>query len=228
MASTTWFSGGPLATTFAIVQLSLSWLGATDALGQTPTTQRPGDRTLGAWVGISLHSPVGSHFGITPGREMLLLGLRAAYVLESRGPAALSFTGDLLPAVIVTDNPTYVVLEETTPYRVIHYKAVTGRAPVYGAGFSSGLELSSAMGKRVRAFGSGAAGMTFFTRDMPVPDASRFNISFEFGGGVQVGVGERGGLLLGYKFHHLSNAYSARFNPGLDGEVFYAGIVRRR
>jgi hypothetical protein len=28
---------------------------------------------------------------------------------------------------------------------------------------------------------------------------------------------------LGYKYHHLSNAYTAALNPGLDANVFYAG-----
>lgn len=38
----------------------------------------------------------------------------------------------------------------------------------------------------------------------------------------------RGSLLLGYKFHHLSNAWTAPRNPGLDGNVVCFGFVRER
>jgi hypothetical protein len=209
--------------TFALIALSSAGLGA-----QSAPAWRPGGRFLGAWLGASLHSPVGTHLGGTPGRELFLLGVRAAYVLEARGPAALTFTADLLPAVVVTHNPTYQVRDRITAGGTITYKAVTGRAPVYGAGMSPGLELSTAVGSRVRAFAGGAAGALWFTRDVPVPDARRFNFTFEFGGGLQLGRGARRAFMLGYKFHHLSNAGSAPENPGLDGEVFYAGIVARR
>ncbi len=34
----------------------------------------------------------------------------------------------------------------------------------------------------------------------------------------------RTSLRLGYKFHHLSNNYTAEKNPGLDGHVFMVGV----
>jgi hypothetical protein len=149
-------------------------------------------------------------------------------VLEARGPAALAATLDLLPAVVVTHNPTYEVSDLFIPGGPRSFKVVTGSGPVYGAGMSQGLELSTAVGSRVRAFAAGAAGMLWFTRDVPVPDARRFNFTFELGGGLQLYRRRHRALILGYKFHHLSNAGSAQENPGLDGEVFYAGIVARR
>jgi hypothetical protein len=211
------------AITFALITLTSAGLGAQAALAW-----RSGDRFLGAWLGASFHSPVGTHLGGTPGRELFLLGARAAYVLEAYGPAALTFTADLLPAIVVTHNPTYEVRDQATSGGTITYKAVTGRGPVYGGGMSPGLELSTAVGSRMRAFAGGAAGAVWFTRDVPVPDARRFNFTFELGGGLQFFRGSRRAFMLGYKFHHLSNAGSAPENPGLDGEVFYAGVIARR
>jgi lipid A 3-O-deacylase PagL len=212
------------ATTFALIALASAGLGA-----QGAPAWRPGDRFLGAWLGASFHSPVGTHLGGTPGRDLFLLGARAAYVLEAHGPAALTLTADLLPAIVVTDNPTYEVRDELTPGgTTFTYKVVTGRGPVYGGGMSLGLELSTAVWSRMRAFAGGAAGTVWFTRDVPVPDSRCFNFTFELGGGLQFIRGPRRAFMLGYKFHHLSNAGSAPKNPGLDGEVFYAGFIARR
>ena len=37
-----------------------------------------------------------------------------------------------------------------------------------------------------------------------------------------------GDVALGWKFHHISNAWTAPYNPGLDGNVVYLGVQRRR
>ncbi|HEX8848104.1 MAG TPA: acyloxyacyl hydrolase, partial [Gemmatimonadaceae bacterium] len=79
-----------------------------------------------------------------------------------------------------------------------------------------------------RPYLSGAAGFLWFTRNTPEPEARRLNATFELGAGLRVARGEHRALMLGWKFHHLSNAWTAPYNPGLDGNVFYVGLVRRR
>ena len=36
------------------------------------------------------------------------------------------------------------------------------------------------------------------------------------------------GVLLGFKFHHMSNANRGRQNPGIDGNVVYLGLSKTR
>ena len=79
-----------------------------------------------------------------------------------------------------------------------------------------------------RVFGGGAVGALWFTRDTPVPDSRRFNLTFEYGGGVELPISETRTVVAGYKFHHFSNAYTAPRNPGVDGNVLYLGVMRRR
>ncbi|NUQ21126.1 MAG: hypothetical protein HOQ09_09215, partial [Gemmatimonadaceae bacterium] len=82
-----------------------------------------------------------------------------------------------------------------------------------------------------------AAGILWITRNTPEPETRRLNGTFELGGGLRIertggaggaGAGGRYAWTLGWKFHHLSNAYTAPYNPGLDGNVIYLGVMRRR
>jgi hypothetical protein len=67
------------------------------------------------------------------------------------------------------------------------------------------------------------AGAAWFTRDVPVPGALSTVFTMEWGGGIIRQLGEKSSLRVGYKFHHLSNAYRSPVNPGLDGNVFLLG-----
>lgn len=188
-----------------------------------------GDRYYGAWIGVSPYSPVAKQLGITPDRHLVLVGIRAQWVLESLGPLSLAATSDLIPVAVLSNNPTYRTEEGYWPDgTAAKYKVWTGRSAVYGAGLSPiGLRLSLLANHGLSVFGAGAVGALWFTRDTPVPDAGQFNVTFEYGGGVEVNR-NRNSVLVGYKFHHMSNAYSARMNPGVDGNVIYIGIQRRR
>jgi hypothetical protein len=70
--------------------------------------------------------------------------------------------------------------------------------------------------------------VVWFTRNMPVPDARRFNFAADAGGGVELLTRDERALVVGYRFHHLSNGGRARQNPGVDMHVLYVGVMRRR
>ncbi len=63
---------------------------------------------------------------------------------------------------------------------------------------------------------------------MPVARATELNFAFEAGAGLQVRVASGWVLVLGLKFHHISNAATADVNPGLDASVLYAGVSHFR
>lgn len=187
---------------------------------------------MGLWLGASLDSPTGGGFGgTTPGRRHLLAGLRAEWVIDVAGPVALAATADVVPLAIVTRTLTY--RRVTVPSPAPDFPAFTidmpiREAPVYGAGITPfGLALHARRTSRVRPFVAAAAGGLWFTRNTPVPGARRFNFTAEFGGGVELVRASGGSVVLAYRRHHLSNAGSARENPGLDGDVFTVGLFRR-
>jgi len=61
---------------------------------------------------------------------------------------------------------------------------------------------------------------------VPTARSRAFNYTFEVGGGVLWQYRARETLRVGYKFHHLSNLYTAPDNPGIDGAVFLLGFDR--
>jgi hypothetical protein len=102
-----------------------------------------------------------------------------------------------------------------------------GKGPVAGFAISPiGLEAQIRLTPRWRAYTAGAAGVVWFTREVPTANARAFNYTFEVGGGVLWRYRSRQSLRVGYKFHHLSNLYTAPANPGIDGAVFLLGFER--
>ena len=188
-------------------------------------------RSLGAWAGASFYSPGGHFLGGETGRDLFLAGLRAEWMLKTGRHLALAATMDAIPLAVVTRNPYYTdrVVGVATSRRgeQVNLLEQTGRGPVYGFGASPlGLELSGPRLRAVRPYLAAAAGALWFTRNTPEPEARRLNATFEVGVGLRVASGAHNDLLLGWKFHHLSNAWTAPYNPGLDGNVVYLGFQK--
>lgn len=196
----------------------------------TARAPRAADRLWGVWAGASFSSPTDTYWGgTTPGRSLFLVGLRAQWVVETLGPVAIAFTADLIPAAVVDNNPRWQWRVREEEGRRWEYKAVTDSGFVYGAGLSPlGLHLSAPVSGAVRVFAGGSVGGIWFTHEVPLPYARSFNYALEFGGGLDVATGPSHVIVIGLKVHHLSNMNAAVSNPGLDGHVFYLGLLRRR
>ena len=185
-------------------------------------------RYVGVWIGLSPNSRVGE-FAL-PRRQLVLIGARAEWVIEALPLVTLAATSDIVPVAVITHTPTYTTREVVFPGGgTTHVKEQTGNKPVYGAGgMPFGFKLRVESWPKVRLFGATSIGGLWFTRDVPIPDARRFNFAFEYGGGIEFGRRNGPTVILGYKFHHLSNANSAAINPGLDSDVIYFGMSRPR
>jgi Lipid A 3-O-deacylase (PagL) len=197
---------------------------------QTRTTDalERGDRSFGVWAGASL-SPA-ALFGTITDRRLFLTGLRLEYVLGSANAVTTAYTVDVHPVAVMTNTPRYGVQQVRARNGSLVTRTVeTGRAADAGAGVSPlGLQFYSAPIGAARLFAGASAGGIWFNRDMPVAGARRFNFALQLGAGAELLSRGSGVLLVGYKFHHLSNAGTAPLNPGVDGHVFYVGLMRRR
>ena len=194
----------------------------------TDAAPRPADRLIGGWVGTSVAPS--TRFGYVDDRRFFVAALRAQYLLDTFGPLAVASTFDVVPLAILSNTPTYEAASFRGPDgTIIHFKSVTGRSPVLGAGIApAGLRLYTRSVRPARLFLGGSVGMLWFTRDTPVPDARRFNIAAEGGAGVEIPSRDGRALVVGYKFQHLSNGGTARQNPGVDTHLVYVGVMRRR
>ncbi|MCX6544205.1 MAG: acyloxyacyl hydrolase [Acidobacteria bacterium] len=176
------------------------------------------------YVGGARHSLAGTFLGVTPDRNHLFLGVHIS-VNVVRGPRwTLGYAPEIVPLLLISNNPKYQTVTFSNGQTAM---METGRGPVAGVGISPiGLESQLRVGSRWRLFAAGAGGCVWFTRNVPVAESRRFNFTFELGGGAIWSYSSRWSLRMGCKFHHLSNAYTAPANPGIDGVVFFAGFSR--
>jgi lipid A 3-O-deacylase PagL len=179
---------------------------------------------VGPYVGVARHSLVGTHLGVTPDRNHLLIGLHATARFVRSRRWILSYAPDVAPLLLISNNPRYRHLDEAGGGRIT---VEDGRGAVTGFAISPiGLEAQIQLTSRWRAYTAGAAGVVWFTREVPTAYSRAFNYTFEVGGGVLWRYRSRNSLRVGYKFHHLSNLYTAPNNPGIDGAVFLLGFER--
>jgi hypothetical protein len=165
-----------------------------------------GTNEFGLWAG---GSPDSSRiFGNTEDRKLVLFALRYGRILAAWDWVSLEYTLDIFPAALVFE-----------PDRVRR-----GSSTIYGAGLSP-LGLKFNFGQSwIQPFVATSVGFLYFEDDVPVPDSSRFNFTPEIGLGLQFFLAPKRALTVGYKLHHMSNAYTSRSNPGMDSHVFYMGF----
>lgn len=176
---------------------------------------------LGGYVGLAFNSPGGNYLGSTTGRDHLFLGIRAAASILHVGPLTIAYAAEFLPAVIVWPNPKYATLSVGSGQTILVER---GSGPVWGVGLTPlGLEGHLEVLRKWSVFAAGGVGFVRFTRAVPVVYSRAHNYTFEYGGGVFWEYQAGHWLQAGFKFHHLSNLYTAPANPGLDANLFYLG-----
>ena len=90
-----------------------------------------------------------------------------------------------------------------------------------------GFRLSQKIGSNMLAYGEASGGGIMFARAVPEPSARSLNFLVSGGFGVRIGKGSHRSYLVGYRFTHISNAYTATSNPGYNAHVVYLGLTLR-
>jgi lipid A 3-O-deacylase PagL len=182
-----------------------------------PKVPRRSPNEFGLWAGYSPHSFVLE--GTSLHRHLFLLNLQYGRILGSRGPFTLKYTADVIPVALES---------QPTTYYIVHQKVLKNTAgTVFGAGANPfGFQVNFG-DKKVQPFANSSIGFLYFTRQVPAPDSSQFNFTFNFGGGIQFFTASRQSFTIGYKYHHLSNADTGIINPGIDSNVIYVGFSLR-
>ena len=207
----------PVVAASAVATLSAQVTGGQD------DSRRP-RWEVGPYVGVARHSLVGTHLGVVPDRNHLFIGLHATADLFRAGRWTLGYAPEVVPLLLVSNNPKYRHFQDSGGGEIT---VEDGTGPVAGFALSPiGIEARIRLTSRWRAYTAGAAGGVWFTREVPTSYSRAFNYTFEVGGGLIWQYRSRESLRVGYKFHHLSNLYTAPSNPGIDGAVFLLGFER--
>jgi hypothetical protein len=73
---------------------------------------------------------------------------------------------------------------------------------------------------RLQPFFVGHGGYMYSTTPIPTDNAGSFNFMFDFGPGVELYRSATKSIRLSYRYHHISNHFTAADNPGIDNGVF--------
>ena len=169
-------------------------------------------------------------YGGVPDGDLLMASVYLTRpVVRWKGFAA-GYFAELTPLVIMTKVPIpsgswFPNRDHTDSSYVV---AEWDSGAVAGVGLQPvGVRFSQQIGGGVLAFAEASGGGVTFARAVPKPDARALNFLASGGVGIRVGKRERRAYLLGYRFTHLSNAYTATSNPGFNAHIFYLGLTLR-
>ncbi len=180
------------------------------------------------FVGYARRSPV-RFWGHTPDRNHMMLGVQFARPVGRAGPFTVAYAPNVVPVFVLTNNPRDRTATRAPDgpdgrARLVGCESVRC-GPVYGVGAApAGLRLEARPLPGLGIYGAAAAGLVWFSRNVPVAEARRLNATAEWGGGLVIKAVGGAAVQLGYKYHHTSNGYTAPRNPGVDGHVLYAGV----
>ncbi len=157
-----------------------------------------------------------------------LAAIRYATVINNNPNIKVRYIIDFVPVALINYRRQRLVQDTPTTTRVI-----SDRKLVYGVGYNPfGIQVNFRNRQKVQPFIAGGAGFFVFTKK--VPDnrtplqprnyGSQFQLTADFGGGVEIPYGENRSFFVGYKYHHMSNAYTAPRNVGINTNMVYAGI----
>lgn len=186
----------------------------------------------------SRHSSIPTRMPIAEYRNLYIVDLRAGWTLTSNGVLSVEYAPSIVPLAISTRNPEEYVPrasvncaqgKECDDFTTLEVTTVPLYSNTYGFGITPvGFQLRLFRTSPVQLLTYANGGALWFTHRIPDPEATRFNFTAELGAAVQVNLPERLGLVVGYSWHHTSNAGTGRVNPGLNSRALSLGIVARR
>ena len=164
---------------------------------------------FGFWGGFSPNSS--SLIGVSVDRSLSLFAARYGRLIHAGDHITWKYTADFVPLAIVHQPVNHGPWEDRS-HRESRYGA--GIAPI-------GFQANFRPHQRIQPFLETAEGFLYFNRPTPYADATNFNFTFDLGAGIQTFAPRHRSVSFGYKYHHISNAYTGRVNPGLDSNLFY-------
>lgn len=125
-------------------------------------------------------------------------------------------------AVMVTCTPVTMSFTTSagtggTPVNYTATDYCSGRQWTSGEGISPvGMQWNFVPRHKIQPLLEGHGGYMYSTRAVPIMSAGSFNFTFDFGAGLEIFRSELKSIRVEYRYHHISNHYTASTNPGVD------------
>jgi opacity protein-like surface antigen len=135
-------------------------------------------------------------------------------------PASATFYGDPL----ISCSPQVVAYKFIDPKGVVHTGTETSfcrhRQWTIGEAMSPvGFQWNFRAREKVQPFLDWHGGFMYSTKPIPIDFAGSFNFTVDAGAGVEFYRARHQSIRVEYRYHHISNANSATYNPGIDSGV---------
>jgi len=161
----------------------------------------------------------------TDGRRLSTFNIRWTRTIGTARGVTFQYFFELTPLAVAFNNevknPNYVSAKETPA------EPPTIRRNAYGFGFQpANFRFIFKPRNRVKPFVQIGAGMMFFNKKMPVPQATSYNFTGDFGGGLYISTSRERpdkAIILSYRYFHISNFNTSDFNPGYNANIFSVG-----
>lgn len=188
-------------------------------------------RTLGVTVthsvggGISAHPPP-CWSGCVQGDVLSPLSLTTvelelALPFRTRERWGLEYHVRVVPLAMMRNNPTDPAMMGSRGWFL---PQSTGRGSTLGIGVKPAGVRGWLGGDELRVEADASVGILRFGTALLAANAAKLNFVYEFGVGLRMPWLARGGVVVGYRRHHLSNAGLAEVNPGLNSHMLLVGV----
>ncbi len=190
------------------------------ALAQGPDQRPSAGISVSDKNSVSLHLvgtiANGSLQGTSQDRRLFLIGAAYNRLLVRRSFASLSFTSQLIPFALLRE-PYFI---GTNIQALRNVPPITETRKNYGAGASpAGVRVNFLPRKKVQPFFGIQGGFLYFSKTAISRQASHFNFTVDGRAGVEFPLSFGRAISFAYMFQHMSNAYIARQNPGVDSHM---------
>jgi opacity protein-like surface antigen len=151
--------------------------------------------------------------------------------LES-DPVAHMTTTLVSPTMItfptLTETPIGACKDESGKYSVVAqgvtyqytFVQTCGRRWTIGEGISPvGFQWNFRPRHKLQLLLLGHGGYMYSTQPIPTSDAGSFNFTFDIGAGFELYRNKAQSIRFDYRYHHISNHYTAQANPGIDNQL---------
>jgi hypothetical protein len=197
------------------------------------SSDRAGLRTSEVWVGYSNSSPKLGVLGNRPGMSFGMAAFRLTHRWKTRPGYAIDYTLDFIPLAMSSPPVGYSM---TSDSGATHFMGKDGcELDLFGCRFQNGSAVGAGISPlgltvvyrrdRMLQYRLGATGgVLMFDRRVPTVISTRFNFTGAIEAGAQLVNRSGHGLLLVYRFHHLSNAGTGYDNSALASNMISLGL----
>jgi len=194
--------------------LLLLQLMAATGMAQSTAFQADDRHRLGVFVIGTLGN--GNLKGTTGNRRFTIIGLSYSYLLHRNQVLDLRVEPEIVPLALLSEpffKGTNMQAQRDLP-------PFTERKITYGLGANPlGLDFAFLPRRRMRPWIKVHGGFLYFGRNVLEADAAEFNFTVDGRTGLEFQLGRGRAVSFGYMFQHMSDAYEAAGNPGVDSHM---------